>query len=207
MDQWGSKVEGKKICVCLSGWLGTPGHYFLQQKMMPLKFFVHWWENIQKKKYWKQLKAIRSDHGTEFENSKFAQYCDYHGVDHNFSAPRTPQQNGVVERKNRTLQEMARTMMITSKITNQFLAEAINTACYTINRCMTRPLLEKTPYELLKGRKPNISHLRVFGCKCFIHNNGKICLENLMPGVTTESFLDILHIVKLIGYLTKEPCV
>ena len=63
--------------------------------------------------------------------------------------------------------------MIASKITNQFWAEAINTTCYTINRCMTRPLLEKTPYELLKGRKPNISHLRVFGCKCFIHNNGK----------------------------------
>ena len=79
----------------------------------------------------------------------------------------------MVERKNRTLQEMARTMMIASKIANQFWAEAINTACYTINRCMTRPLLEKTPYELLKGRKPNISHLRVFGCKCFIHNNGK----------------------------------
>ena len=125
------------------------------------------------RKYGKQLKAIRSNHGTEFENSKFAQYCDYHGVDHNFSAPRTPQQNGVVERKNRTLQEMTRTMMITSKIANQFWAEAINTACYTINRCMTRPLLEKTPYELLKGRKPNISHLRVFGCKCFIHKNGK----------------------------------
>ena len=79
----------------------------------------------------------------------------------------------MVGRKNRTLQEMARTMMIASKITNQFWAEAINTTCYTTNRCMTRPLLEKTPYELLKGRKPNISHLRVFGCKCFIHNNGK----------------------------------
>ena len=72
---------------------------------------------------------------------------------------------------------MARTMMITSKITNQFWADAINTACYTINQCMSRPLLEKTSYELLKGRKPNISHLRVFGCKCFIHNNEKNLLE------------------------------
>ena len=63
--------------------------------------------------------------------------------------------------------------MITSKIKNQFWVEAINIACYTINHCMTRPPLEKTSYELLKGRKTNISHLRVFRCKCFIHNNGK----------------------------------
>ena len=115
---------------------------FLAAKDDAFEVFCSLMRKYSKKKYWKQLKAIRSDHGTEFENSKFSQYCDYHGVDHNFSAPRTPQQNGVVERKNRTLQEMARTMMIASKIANQFWAEAINTACYTINRCMTRPLLE-----------------------------------------------------------------
>ncbi|XP_070026701.1 intracellular protein transport protein USO1-like [Nicotiana sylvestris] len=71
-----------------------------------------------------QLASIRSDHGTEFENAKFAEYCDENGVDHNFSAPRTPQQNGVVERKNRTLEDMEGTMLISSKLPHSFWAEA-----------------------------------------------------------------------------------
>ena len=113
--------------------------------------------------------GLRSDHGTEFENLSFINYCNEHGVDHNFSAPRTPQQNEVVERKNRTLKDMTRIMLVASGLPRNFWAEALNTSCYIINRCMIRPLLNKTPYELLKGRKPNIMHLRVFGCKCFVH--------------------------------------
>lgn len=92
------------------------------------------------KKLGKPLISIRSDHG----------------IDHNFSASRTPQQNSVVERKNRTLEDMSRTMMIAGNIAKYLLAEAISTACYIANRCMSRPLLDKTPYELLKGRKANI---------------------------------------------------
>lgn len=116
---------------------------------------------------------MRSDHGTEFENNKFDEYCREHGMDHNFSAPRTPQQNGVVERKNRTLEDMARTMLIASGLPRNFWAEAVNTACYVINRVMIRSITNKTPYELFRGRKPNVSHLRTFGCKCFVNNNGK----------------------------------
>ena len=65
----------------------------------------------------------------------------------------------------------------------------MNTACYIINRCMIRPLLNRTPYELLKGRKPNIRHLRVFGCKCFVHNNGKECLGKFDPRSDEAIFL------------------
>ena len=119
------------------------------------------------------LVCIRSDDGTEFENSSFINYCNEHGVDHNFSAPRTPQQNGVVERKNRTLEDMTRTMLVASVLSRNLWAEALNTACYIINRCMIRPIHNKTPSELFKGRKPNIMHLRVFGYKCCMHNNGK----------------------------------
>ncbi|CAH9091030.1 unnamed protein product [Cuscuta europaea] len=122
---------------------------------------------------WLQLIKIRSDHGTEFDNSLFDAFCKERGIDHNFSAPRTPQQNGVVERKNRTLEDMTRTMLISCGLARNFWAEAINTTCYIINRDMSHPLLGKTSYELLKGRKPNISHLRTFGCKCFADNNGK----------------------------------
>ena len=120
-----------------------------------------------------KIGCIRSDHGTEFQNQSLDEFCNSRGYSHNFSAPRTPQQNGVVERKNRVLEEMSRTMLNEQSAPKQFWAEAVNTACYIINRAMIRPILKKTSYELLKGRKPNISHLRPFGCKCFILNNGK----------------------------------
>ena len=119
------------------------------------------------------ISALRSDHGGEFENEKFNHFCEKYGIKHNFSAPGTPQQNGVVERKNRSLEELARTMLNESNIPKYFWADAVNTACYIINRVLIRPILKKTPYELYKGRKPNIAHLRVFGCKCFVLNNGK----------------------------------
>jgi len=110
-------------------------------------------------------------------------------VEHNFSAPRTPQQNGVVESKNRTLEDMTRTMLIASGLARNFWAEALNTSCYVINRCMIRPILNKTPYELFKGRKPNIMHLRIFGCKCYVHNNGKDTLGKFDPRSDEAIFL------------------
>jgi len=75
------------------------------------------------------LVSLRSDHDKEFENSSFIDYCNEHGVDHNFSAPRTPQQNGVVERKNYTLEDMTRTMLVASDLHRNFWAEALNTSC------------------------------------------------------------------------------
>ncbi|XP_057496707.1 uncharacterized protein LOC130781518, partial [Actinidia eriantha] len=123
----------------------------------------------------KELKIsnIRTDHGRELENESFAKFCDDLGIGHNFSAPRTPQQNGVVERKNRTLEEMARTMLCENSLPKYFWAEAVNTACFIVNRAMIRPILKKTPYELWKGRKPNIGFFHAFGCKCYVLNNGK----------------------------------
>lgn len=97
------------------------------------------------------LVSLRFDHGNEFENSSFIDYCNEHGVDHNFSTPRTPQQNGVAERKNRTLEDMTRTMLVTSSLPRNFWAEALNTLCYIINRCMIRPILNRIPYEFFKG--------------------------------------------------------
>ena len=82
------------------------------------------------------ISRIRSDNGTAFKNKKFIEFCEYKGIEHNFSAPYTPQQNGVVERKNRTLAEMARTMLSENNIPGYFWGEAINTACYIINRAL-----------------------------------------------------------------------
>lgn len=129
---------------------------------------------------------IRSDHGSEFENSKFLNFCSTNGIDHNFSAPRTPQQNGVVEHKNRTLEDIARTMLISSKLPQFYWAEAINTACYMINRCTIRTFLNKTPYELLKGRKPSLGHLRPFGAYVTCTIMERIIWENLMQRVMKE---------------------
>ena len=136
-----------------------------------------------------KLGAIRSDHGTEFENSLFKAFCEEHGISHNFSAPRTPQQNGVVERKNRTLEEMGRTLLISSKLPREFWNEAIRTSCYILNRALIRPLLNKTSYELFRNRTPNVSHLKVFGCRCYIHNNGKDNLEKFDPRSDEGVFL------------------
>ena len=128
-----------------------------------------------------ELASSRSDHGSEFNNASFITYCMEHGVSHNFSAPRTPQQNGMVERKNRILEEMARTMLLESGMSKNFWADAMSTSYYILNRVMLRPILKKTPYELIRGRKPNIEHLRIFGCKCFVHNYGKISLDKFDP--------------------------
>jgi len=127
---------------------------------------------IQNKKNLK-IAFIRSDQGGEFENKDFESFCDEHGIEHNFSAPRTPQQNGVVERKNRSLEEIARTLQNDTFLPKYFWAEVVNTECYIMNRALIRPILKKTPYELYNGRKPNISHLHVFGCKYFVLNNDK----------------------------------
>ena len=82
--------------------------------------------------------SIRSDHGGEFENKEFKELCEEKGIDHNFSAPRTPQQNGVVERKNRVLTEMARSMLNEKEVPQIFWADAMNTAFYISNRAYIR---------------------------------------------------------------------
>jgi len=120
-----------------------------------------------------RISTIKSDHGGEFQNERFDKLCEKHGIEHNFFAPRTPQQNGVVERKNRSLEDLARTLLNAIDLPKYFWADAVSTTCYVLNKILIRTILKKIPYELFKGRKPNISYLKVFGCKCFILNNGK----------------------------------
>jgi hypothetical protein len=115
-----------------------------------------------------RIKKIRSDNGTEFKNSQIEGFLKEEGIKHELYSPYTPQQNGVVERKNRTLLDMARTMVEEYKTSDQFWAEEINTACYSINRLYLHGILKKTSYELLTSKKPNVSYFKVFGRKCFI---------------------------------------
>ena len=117
------------------------------------------------------VRAIRSDHGTEFKNSTLISFFEEKGISHNFSSVRTPQQNGVAERRNRTIIEAARTMLSESRLPTQFWAEAVNTACYTQNRSLIVKRFKKTPYELFRGRKPTLKYLHIFGCTCYILND------------------------------------
>ncbi|KAJ9544518.1 hypothetical protein OSB04_024225 [Centaurea solstitialis] len=119
----------------------------------------------------RRVKKLRSDNGTEFHNAKLQSFLEDVGISHNFSAVRTSQQNGVVERKNRTLVEAARSMMAHSGVPQSFWAEAVSTACYTQNRTLIVKRTGKTAYEMVEQRKPNIDYFRVFGCKCYVLND------------------------------------
>jgi transposase InsO family protein len=105
-------------------------------------FLIHSiWEQVSNRL---RIKKIRSDNGTEFKNSQIEGFLEDESIKHEFSSPYTPQQNGVVERKNITLLDMSRTMLDEYKALDQFWAEAINTACYSINRLYLHRILKKT---------------------------------------------------------------
>jgi len=180
---------GKRyVCVIVDDYSHFTWTLFLTSKDETFEKFLVFLKKVDKRVGHSSV-CLRSDHGKEFENSSFIDYCNEYGIDHNFSAPRTPQENKVIERKSRTLEDMTRTMLIASSLSRNFWAEALNTLCYIINKCMIRPILNKTPYELFKGRKPNIMHLRIFGRKCYVHNNGKDALGKFDPKSDEVIFL------------------
>nr|GFC25583.1 retrovirus-related Pol polyprotein from transposon TNT 1-94 [Tanacetum cinerariifolium] len=131
-----------------------------------LKTFIVGLENLFSLK----VKIIRCDNGTEFKNADLNQFCVLKGIKREFSVPRTPQQNGITERKNMTLIEAARTLLADSLLPIHFWAEAVNTACYVQNRVLVTKPHNKTPYELLHGRLPSIGFMRPFGCLVTILN-------------------------------------
>ncbi|GJZ52774.1 putative ribonuclease H-like domain-containing protein [Tanacetum coccineum] len=155
-----------------------------------LKTFITGIENLIDLK----VKVIRCDNGTEFKNKVMNQFCEMKGIKREFSVARTPQQNEVAERKNRTLIEAARTMLADSKLPTTFWAEAVNTACYVQNRVLVIKPHNKTPYELFLGRKPALSFMRPFGCPVTILNT----LDHLgkFDGKADEGFF--------VGYSTNS---
>nr|GEY24093.1 putative ribonuclease H-like domain-containing protein [Tanacetum cinerariifolium] len=116
------------------------------------------------------IRPRQSDNGTEFKNHDLIELCGLKGIKREYSNATTPQQNGVAERKNRTLIEAARTMLADLFLPTTFWAEAVNTACYVLNRVLVTKPQNKTPYELLTCKHPIISYLRPFGCHVTILN-------------------------------------
>ncbi|GJS88708.1 retrovirus-related pol polyprotein from transposon TNT 1-94 [Tanacetum coccineum] len=134
------------------------------------------------------VRRIRTDNGTEFVNQTLREYYETVGISHETSVARSPQQNGVVERRNRTLIEAARTMLIYAKAPLFLWAEAVATACYTQNRSMIRHRHGKTPYELLHNKPPDLSYLHVFGALCYPTNDSEN-LGKLQPKADIGIFI------------------
>ncbi|GKA74492.1 putative ribonuclease H-like domain-containing protein [Tanacetum coccineum] len=132
-----------------------------------LKSFITGVENLIDQR----VKVIRCDNGTEFKNKEMNQFCERKSIKREFSVARTPQQNRVAKRKNRTLIEAARTMLADSKLPTTFWAEVVNTACYVQNRVLVTKPHNKTPCELFLGRKSALGFMRPFGCPVTILNN------------------------------------
>ena len=113
---------------------------------------------------------MRSYRGGEYKYKQFEKNCEYIGFERQLTVGFTPKQNGVAERKNRTIVEMARTMMNEKGLPLTFWAEATYTAIYLLNRCPKKAVEKKTPFEAWSGgRKPSVNHLKVFGSMCYAH--------------------------------------
>jgi hypothetical protein len=147
--------------------LGTLGFFFFGKNLMLLKMLSSCSKKIQIEQNCPIIR-IRSDHGKEFENARFEEYCHSYGIQHEFSSPITPQQNGVVERKNRVLQEMARVMIHSQNLAQHFWRDAINIACHITNKVYLRPETSKTPYKIWRGKKPTVKYFWTFGSICYI---------------------------------------
>jgi transposase InsO family protein len=143
---------------------------FLKEKVEAFEKFKIF-KALTKIQIGKRLKAVRSDRGGEFMSSDFKELCDKHGIKRDYIIPRTPQQNGVVERKNKTVQEKSRSMMNEKNIGQTYWVEEIHTTVHVLNKSHLRPQSEKTPYELWYGKPASIKHFKVFGSKGYIKNN------------------------------------
>ncbi|GJT67281.1 integrase, catalytic region, zinc finger, CCHC-type containing protein [Tanacetum coccineum] len=145
---------------------------FLRSKDETPEFVINFLKQIQVGLN-KTVRYIQTDNGTEFVNQVMSKYYEGVGIFHQKFVLRTPQQNDIVERRNRTLVEAARTMLIFSKAPMFLWAEAVATACYTQNRSLIHTRHNKTPYELVHEKKPDLSFLRVFGALCYPTNDSE----------------------------------
>ncbi|GKC97052.1 retrovirus-related pol polyprotein from transposon TNT 1-94, partial [Tanacetum coccineum] len=147
---------------------------------------------------------VRTDNGLEFVNQTLRDFYENIGILHQTSVPCTPQLNGVVERRNQTLVEASRTMLIFSKALLFLWAKAINTTCYTQNRSLIRLRYNKNPYELMHNKKPDLSILHVFGSLCYLTNDSED-LGKLNAKADIGILLDTRPQRKLSESITEEP--
>ncbi|GKC39434.1 putative ribonuclease H-like domain-containing protein [Tanacetum coccineum] len=183
-----ASVNGKKyILVIVDDYSRFTWVKCLRSKDEAPAFIINFLKMIQVRLK-ETVRRIRTDNGTEFVNQTLREYYEKVGISHETSVARSPQQNGVVERRNRTLIEAARTMLIYAKAPLFLWAEAVATACYTQNRSMIRRHHGKTPYELLHNKPPDLSYLHVFGALCYPTNDSEN-LGKLQPKADIGIFI------------------
>ena len=116
----------------------------------------------------KKIKVLRTDNGGEFCSNEFEEFCKNYGITRQKTTPYTPEKNGVAERTNKMLMERERSMLSDDWLGQEFWAEVVETTCY-LNRSPSSALEDKTPQEVWTGKKPSLSHLKVFGCDAYVH--------------------------------------
>ncbi|GJX50573.1 retrovirus-related pol polyprotein from transposon TNT 1-94 [Tanacetum coccineum] len=166
-------INGKKyILVIVDDYSRFIWVKFLRSKDETPEFVINFLKQIQVGLN-KTVRYIRTDNGTEFVNQVMLKYYEDVGIFHQKFVPRTPQQNGIVKRRNRTLVEASRTMLIFSKASMFLWAKVVATACYTQNRSLIHTRHNKTPYELVHDKKSDLTFLRVFGALCYPANDSE----------------------------------
>jgi Reverse transcriptase (RNA-dependent DNA polymerase)/gag-polypeptide of LTR copia-type/Integrase core domain/GAG-pre-integrase domain/Domain of unknown function (DUF4219)/Zinc knuckle len=175
--------------------------YFLENKSDTFNRFKKF-KALMETQTGKKIKVLRSDNGGEYVSKEFNDFCDKEGVHHELTVPYTPQQNGVAERKNRTVLEMSRSLLKHAKLPNNFWAEAVGTAVYLLNRAPTKSLDGETPMSIWAGKRPDVSHFKVFGCVAygFVHEQKR---DKLGDKATKEIFIGYSERTK--GYRLYNP--
>ncbi|KAG7528438.1 Integrase catalytic core [Arabidopsis suecica] len=149
-----------------------------------------------------KIKILRTDNGGEYTSTKLKTHLEKCGILHQTSCPYNPQQNGVAERKNRHLMEVARAMLFEKHMPKRFWGDAVLTSCYLINRIPTRILNDQSPFQVLNNQSPNIDHLKVFGSVCFVFVPGDL-RNKLEPKSTKCVFIGYSTTQK--GYKCYDP--
>ncbi|KAI3501210.1 hypothetical protein L1887_29073 [Cichorium endivia] len=142
--------------------------YFLSHKSESFEFFKVFKKSVELETGM-NIKCLRSDRGGEFTSSAFNEFCKTQGIKRQLTAAYTPQQNGVAERRNRTLMNMVRCLLTEKSMPKKFWSEAASWGCHILNRCTSRSLDEKVPEELWTGSKPSVEHFKIFGCIGHVH--------------------------------------
>nr|GEW44861.1 retrovirus-related Pol polyprotein from transposon TNT 1-94 [Tanacetum cinerariifolium] len=168
-----ASINGKKyVLVIVDDFSRYTWTHFLKSKDETPKVLIDFLRLVQRGLH-AQVRIVRTDKGTEFFNQTLHAYFASEGILHQTSVARTPKQNGVVERRNHTLVEAARTMLSAAKVPLFFWAEAIATACLTQNCSLVIPRHKKTPYHIINDRKPSVKFFHIFGSLCYIVRDGK----------------------------------
>ena len=142
--------------------------YILKRKDEVFARFLEW-KALAEKLTGRKLKVLRTDNGGEYTSAEFEAYMKKGGVQHELTVTKTPEQKSAAERMNRTLVETTQSMLADSKLPQKFWAEALSTAGYLRNRSPTKSVEAMTPSEAWTGKKPNVNHLRIFGCAAYAH--------------------------------------